>query len=373
MSTQTASQASRVLDWTEMGLVPDNVIRLGIRRLLKERLAEIAADDCERVAMNQRQFIEMMNSAPVAPVPERANEQHYEVPAEFFDLVLGARRKYSCGYWDDDCVSLDDAELAALEQTAQRAGLKDGQTVLDLGCGWGSFSLWAAERYPNSRFTAVSNSRTQRAAIVAEADRLGLKNLTVLTRDMNDFEPNGCFDRIVSIEMFEHLRNYRAMFERVSRWLNPDGRFFMHIFCHRSAAYEFVDAGPGDWMTRFFFAGGIMPSDDLPLRFQEHLRLVDRWRWDGRHYEKTSNAWLHQMDAHKADILPILSATYGPDHALKWWMRWRIFFMACAELFGYADGQEWWVSHYLFEAYPPRTAAQIEGLVEPRGRHASVS
>jgi cyclopropane-fatty-acyl-phospholipid synthase len=349
-ATATATNTNRILDWTEMGLVPDNVIRLGIRRLLRERLDEISASDCEWVAADQEQFIELMNESTIAPLPELANEQHYEVPAEFFNLVLGQRRKYSCSYWDENCHSLDAAEVTALELTAARAQLRDGQSVLDLGCGWGSFSLWAAERFPSSNFTAVSNSHSQHAAIQAEAERLGLDNLTVLTRDMNDFEPEGRFDRIVSIEMFEHLRNYSVMFARLSRWLTADGLFFMHIFCHRSAAYEFVDTGPSDWMTRHFFAGGIMPSDDLPLRFQDHLKLRKRWRWDGRHYEKTANAWLGNMDHQKHEILPIISATYGTEHAQQWWMRWRIFFMACAELFGYADGQEWWVSHYLFEA-----------------------
>lgn len=350
MKTQAASASNRILDWTEMGLVPDNVIRLGIRRLLKERLEEINASDCEWVATSQDQFVEVMDRSPVAPLPERANEQHYEVPAEFFRRVLGWHRKYSCSYWDADCSSLEQAEEAALELTVARARLRDGQSVLDLGCGWGSFSLFAAELYPNSRFTAVSNSHSQREAIVTEAERRGLRNLTVLTCDMNEFAPDDFYDRIVSIEMFEHLRNYRAMFERVSRWLKDDGRFFMHIFCHRSTAYDFVDRGPSDWMTRHFFAGGIMPSDDLPLRFQQHLSLEKRWRWDGRHYEKTANAWLQNMDAQKDDIMPILVSTYGAANAQQWWMRWRIFFMACAELFGYADGQEWWVTHYLFEA-----------------------
>lgn len=350
MNAAAALNSSRILDWAEMGLVPDSIIRFGIRRLLKDRLREISSLDCECVAADQERFLKIMDAGPIAPLPELANEQHYEVPAEFFKLVLGHRQKYSCSYWDEGCASLDAAESVALELTAARAQLRDGQVVLDLGCGWGSFSLWAAERYPNSTFTSVSNSRTQCAALVAAAEIRGLTNITVLTRDMNDFEPDNQFDRIVSIEMFEHLRNYRAMFERVSRWLKPDSYFFMHIFCHRSAAYEFVDTGPSDWMTRHFFAGGVMPSDDLPLRFQEHLKLCERWRWDGSHYEKTANAWLNKMDFQKPNIMPILIVTYGEDSAQRWWMRWRIFFMACAELFGYADGQEWWVSHYLFEA-----------------------
>lgn len=348
MGANVAITTSRLVEWTEIGLLPDNVIRHGIRRLLKGRLEDVGAFDCERVAQGRERFISMMDASEIAPVPDRANDQHYEVPAEFFKQVLGHRLKYSCGYWPADVSSLDDAETAALSLTGARAQLTDGQSVLDLGCGWGSFSLWGAERYPNSRFTAVSNSRGQREAIMAEAERRGLRNLTVLTRDMNEFDPGARFDRIVSIEMFEHMRNYRRLFERLSTWLNPEGRFLMHIFCHRSSAYEFVDESPSDWMARHFFAGGIMPSDDLPSRFQDHLRLMNHWRWDGRHYERTANAWLQNMDERKAAIMPIMRATYGVEHASQWWMRWRIFFMACAELFGYADGQQWWVSHYLF-------------------------
>ena len=359
MNANAVKTTGKILDWTEMGLLPDNVIRLGIRGLLKERLKEISALDCEWGAVDQEGLIEIMDESPIAPVPELANAQHYEVPAEFFDLVLGCRRKYSCCYWDEGCTSLDAAESSALNVTAARAQLLDGQTVLDLGCGWGSFSLWAAERYPLSTFTAVSNSKSQREAIVAEAERRNLRNLTVLTHDMNDFEPVGQFDRVVSIEMFEHMRNYRKMFERISGWLNPGGRFFMHIFCHRSAAYEFIDTGPSDWLTRYFFAGGIMPSDDLPLRFQDHLRLCQRWRWDGRHYEKTANAWLQNMDRQRGAIMAIMGATYGEEHAQQWWMRWRIFFMACAELFGYDNGQQWWVSHYLFEANAANQASLV--------------
>jgi len=349
MNRSAARNFDRVLGWTEIGVLPDNVIRHGIRRLLKGRLEEIGAGDCERIAADRERFIAMMEASEIAPVPELANDQHYEVPAAFFKEVLGHRLKYSCGYWVDDAESLDDAESAALSLAAERAELLDGQAVLDLGCGWGSFTLWGAERFPNSHFTAVSNSRSQRDHIVTAAARRDLKNVTVLTRDMNEFEPGRRFDRIVSIEMFEHMRNYGRILERISHWLNPGGRFFMHIFCHRSAPYEFTDEGASDWMARHFFSGGIMPSDDLPARFQDHLRLMTQWRWDGRHYEKTANAWLRNMDERKAAIMPMINATYGAEHASQWWMRWRIFFMACAELFGYANGQEWWVSHYLFE------------------------
>jgi cyclopropane-fatty-acyl-phospholipid synthase len=262
--------------------------------------------------------------------------------------VLGRHRKYSCCYWDDSATTLDVAECAALEITCRRAGIENGMQILDLGCGWGSFSLWVAEHYPRSEVTAVSNSHAQRRYIESQAAARGLTNLEVITADMNHFDVSRQFDRIVSIEMFEHMRNYAVLFERISHWLKPDGRFFMHIFCHRSAAYEFVDAGPADWMSRHFFSGGIMPSRELPLRFQEHLAISDQWTWDGSHYQKTAEAWLANMDAAKADILPILERTYGPDNAQRWWMRWRMFFLAVSEMFGSHDGREWLVGHYLF-------------------------
>jgi cyclopropane-fatty-acyl-phospholipid synthase len=291
----------------------------------------------------------MMRSSPIALVPELANEQHYEVPAAFFDLALGRHRKYSCGFWPDGVTSLDEAEEAALAETCRRARIEDGHRVLDLGCGWGSVSLYIAERFPGCHITSVSNSRSQRDHILACAADRGLDNLDVIVADMNDFETDQRFDRVVSVEMFEHMRNYGVLYEKISNWLAEGGLFFMHIFVHRSTPYEFVDNGPGDWMSRHFFSGGIMPSDDLPLFFQEHLSILKRWRWNGKHYEKTSNAWLENMDRRRAEVIPVLRETYGDEAAAKWWMRWRMFFMACAELFGYRDGQEWYVAHYLFE------------------------
>ena len=344
-----SEKGSKALDFAERGLFPDIVVRLGIRQLLKGRLIQIDAEDCEHAVSEQQRFIEMMDSSEIAPVPHLANEQHYEIPAEFFKLVLGPRLKYSCGYWPKNSMTLEEAESAALELTAERAQLRNGQAILDLGCGWGSFSLWAAENFPDSVITAVSNSSTQRVAIEDEAKRRKLKNVTVLTQDMNEFEPVMKFDRIISIEMFEHMRNYRLFFKRISGWLHAEGRFFMHIFCHKSVAYEFIDSGSSDWMTRHFFSGGIMPSDNLPLVFQDNLRLCEKWRWNGNHYKKTANAWLKNMDYNKKEIMQIMSAVYGEKIAKKWWMRWRIFFMSCAELFGYKNGQEWWVGHYLFK------------------------
>jgi len=349
MSTAANTASSTILAWTERGLVPDSVIRAGIRRLCRQRLRDAEARDPERSAACLERLVAAMNTAPVAPVPELANEQHYEVPPAFFDQVLGPQRKYSCCYWAEDTRSLAEAEAEALRISCERAGIENGQTILDLGCGWGSLSLWIAEHYPGCTVTAVSNSKPQRRHIERQALTRGLRNLQILTRDMNDFDPGRPFDRILSVEMFEHMRNYRELFRRIRGWLKPGGRFFMHIFCHRDCAYEFLDEGPSDWMGRHFFSGGIMPSDDLPLRFQDDLRLVHRARWSGRHYERTANEWLANMDARRDLVLPIMAETYGENRAEQWLQRWRIFFMACAELFGMNGGREWYVGHYLFE------------------------
>jgi len=341
--------ADRAVNWTEQGLVPDSVIRHGIRRLLRQRLDELCADDCELGAANLSGFVEMMRASPIAPMPERANEQHYELPPEFFVETLGRHRKYSCCYWPDGIDDLDRAESEALRLTCRRAGIADGMRVLDLGCGWGSASLWIAEHYPNTQVTAVSNSRPQRDFIAGLAAERGLGNVDAILCDMNHFNTDRRFDRVVSVEMFEHMRNYERLFERVAGWLESDGRFFMHIFCHRDTPYEFVDRGPGDWMSRHFFTGGIMPSDDLPLYFQHHLAITEHWRWSGVHYARTSNAWLRNMDDRRERIIPIMERVYGKGQAGKWFMRWRMFFMACAELFDFRNGQEWYVGHYLFE------------------------
>jgi len=343
------SVSNLAVSWTEQGLVPDSVIRAGVRRLLRQRLAEIGAGDAQAAAERLEAFVDSMQHAPVALLPEKANEQHYEVPAAFFELALGNHRKYSSCYWPQGVTRLDDAESAALALTCERAGLDDGQRILELGCGWGSLTLWMAAHYPNAHITAVSNSNSQREHILSEAARRQLGNVTVLTCDMNRFDSSDRFDRIVSVEMFEHMRNWRELLARVHRWLEPGGRFFMHVFVHRSVPYAFDVRDASDWMSRHFFSGGMMPSDDLAALFQEHLRLARRWRWDGTHYEKTANAWLVNLDARRDEALTILAAVYGAEAAEHWLQRWRIFFMACAELFGYDRGQQWWISHYLFE------------------------
>jgi len=341
------------IGWVEQGLVPDRVIRSAIRRLLHARLAQVHADDVTRSARLKARFIEAMRDAPIAPLAHKANEQHYELPAEFFLQVLGPHCKYSACYWDEGVEQLADAEAAALRITCERADLRDGQHILELGCGWGSLSLFMAARYPNCTITAVSNSSPQRLYILEQARRRGIRNLSVLTCDMNRFATDERFDRVVSVEMFEHMRNYPELFRRISRWLVPDGRFFLHIFVHRSVPYEFADESATDWLSRHFFAGGMMPSADLPLYFQDDLQLSAQWSWSGEHYARTAEAWLGNLDARGDDMLPVLAQVYGSAAAPVWLQRWRIFFMACAELWGFRGGQEWFVNHYLFA---PRTA-----------------
>ncbi|MDE3157056.1 MAG: class I SAM-dependent methyltransferase [Acidobacteriota bacterium] len=334
----------------ESGLVPDAVLRAGIRRLLAQRLREEDRGDRTSNLARTRALVDELRRSPIAIRTDAANAQHYEVPAAFFEAVLGRHLKYSSGYWPDGVTTLDEAEAAMLDLTCRRARLADGQTVLDLGCGWGSLSLYMAARYPASRIVGVSNSGSQRAFIEAQAAARGLTNLTVVTADINDFTPDRRFDRVVSVEMFEHARNYARLLSRIAGWLGPDGLLFVHVFAHRRFAYPFEARDASDWMARHFFTGGLMPSVDLFRWFQEDLRLAACWTLDGTHYEKTARAWLRNMDAHRAAILSAFARTYGPDRARRWFARWRIFFLACAELFGYRRGEEWVVAHYLFDA-----------------------
>jgi cyclopropane-fatty-acyl-phospholipid synthase len=346
------------IDCVERGWVPDLATRAAIRRLCSQRLGECQQSNCELEREDLESFLSDMRRGPIAPVPERANEQHYELPASFFGHVLGPHRKYSCCWWPAGVDSLEAAEAASLGETCARAELADGQEILELGCGWGSLSLWMASRYPGSRVTAVSNSRPQREYIESEARRRGIENLQVITADMNRLHFNRSFDRVVSVEMFEHMRNYERLLRRISGWLRPEGRLFVHIFCHRRFAYPFETDGDDNWMGRYFFTGGIMPSDDLLARFSDDLRVERQWRWNGQHYQRTSDAWLHNLDRNRDQVMPILEEAYGRAESHRWFHRWRMFFLAVSELFGYRGGEEWFVGHYLLR---PRSEVPAGG------------
>lgn len=337
-----------VINWAERGWVPDWMIRIAIRELLRRRLIAQSARIPEQSACNHQRLMRELAGAPIAIDTDAANEQHYEVPAAFFKAVLGPHLKYSSGLWADGTHTLAESEAAMLEATCAFAGLADGQDVLELGCGWGSLSLWMAKHYPDSRITAVSNSNSQREFIEQQAAERGLGNLRVITCDVNALSlESNAFDRVVSVEMFEHVRNYAQLMQRISDWLRPDGALFVHHFCHRFLAYPFVTAGHGDWMARYFFTGGLMPSADTLLHFQKDLVIDGRHLYSGRHYARTLRAWLDQMDASRAQVMPILKQAYG-DEAKLWWQRWRMFFMACEELFNYQQGNAWLVGHYRF-------------------------
>lgn len=340
-----------LIEAAERGWIPDALIRMAIRRLLRQRLKQ---DRLNATEAGKRRFLEDMRDVPLAVGTAEANQQHYEVPAEFFVSMLGPHLKYSSAWYSEPGCSLGDAETAMLDLTMNRAEIEDGQSILELGCGWGSLTLAMAARFVNSQITAVSNSASQKAYIDAEAEARGLNNVSVITRDMRSFSIDRTFDRVVSVEMFEHMRNYDELFRRIRRWLNPEGKLFFHIFCHRNQPYFFEDQGDGDWMARHFFTGGLMPSFDLPSRFQDELELQDSWVVNGQHYARTCAHWLQNLDQNRAPMLSALASGEHPDAPLRQWQRWRMFVMACEALFAHEGGEAWFVGHFLMS---PRSSA----------------
>jgi len=335
------SFVERATRFAESTAVPDFVLRAGIFALVDRTRRHLST-----LPIVDERFAREMDSYPVAEHTAAANEQHYEVPAEFFALVLGPRRKYSSCLYLKESQTLEGAEIDALNETVKHAELADGQRILELGCGWGSLSLFMAERYPNAQITSVSNSASQRAYIEGEAAKKELRNLRIITADMNAFHAEGAFDRIVSVEMFEHMANWRALLSRVRSWLKPDGKLFIHIFTHRSQPYRFDKNDKSDWIAQHFFTGGIMPSHELIRHFPDLFQVEKEWKWSGWHYRQTAEQWLQNMDRNDAEVTRILRSVYG-DQADLWKNRWRMFFLATSGLFGYGDGREWGVSHYL--------------------------
>ncbi len=344
----------------ETNCVPDAVIRAGIRWMLGQKTLGETAPSLQAQQSRHMDFIKQLKGMPIAIETAAANTQHYEVPTAFFTHVLGPRMKYSSCLWTPHTQTLAQAEEAMLALTCERAQVADGQHILELGCGWGSLSLWLAEKYPNARITGVSNSRTQKAWIDSQCQARGLSNLEIITADMRHFDTDRQFDRVLSVEMFEHMKNYDLLMAKVARWLRPDGLLFVHIFTHRTFSYHYEDTDGTDWLTRYFFTGGTMPANHLLLYFQKDLGIQDHWVVSGQHYEKTANAWVENMYCNRAQVERILAETYGPDQVTRWWVYWKVFFLACAELWGYKGGNDWAVSHYLFAPH-----ARRETLVAP--------
>lgn len=338
-----------LIDLTERGWIPNPLVRMGIRRLCQERLESLKQLKSQQPDY-EKQYTQSLKASPLAVATQEANQQHYEVPSDFFSHALGPHLKYSCAYWAPGCENLGQAEVAALEATVVRAEIQDGMKILELGCGWGSLTLTMARMFPHAEITAVSNSSSQKHFILNQAAAKGLNNIKVLTLDLSQTEeiPDQNFDRVISVEMFEHFRNYEILLKRISRWLKPKGKLFVHIFTHYQFPYLFEAEGDDNWMGKYFFTGGQMPSHNLLAQFQEDLKLEKQWLWSGTHYQKTSEAWLENHRKNKMDIMKIFNRVYGADEAARWYHRWEVFFLAVAELFGFKNGQEWGVSHYLF-------------------------
>jgi cyclopropane-fatty-acyl-phospholipid synthase len=328
-------------------LLPDSAIRAGIRRLLKQRLAEEKKSTPDEQQNHFNSLLEICRNSPIAIETKAANEQHYEVPTEFYQYCLGPNLKYSSGFYKEGVTSLEQAERDMLALTCERAELKDGMEILELGCGWGSLTLWMGKHFPNAKITAVSNSRTQKEFIDATAKERGLKNIEIITADMNVFSTEKKFDRVVSVEMFEHMRNHGMLLKKISGWMKDDAALFIHIFTHVDYLYFFEVKDDMDWMSKYFFTGGMMPSDHYLYYWNEDLQVKKHWRVSGMHYSKTSEDWLKNMDKNKSKIIPLFEKTYGKENVKQWWAYWRVFYLACAELWGYKNGEEWFVSHYL--------------------------
>ena len=335
----------------ERGWLSDSLIRKGIRTLLQQRLNELnqtyqGPEESQKKVFQQ--FVEEVSSSPIAVSTSEANQQHYEVPSSFFQWVLGTHLKYSSALWDKGASTLTEAEENMLDTVCQRAKIEDGMNILDLGCGWGSLSLWMARKFPNSQILGISNSQSQQDFIKSRCKDLDISNLKLEKCDINDFKTTKTWDRIVSIEMLEHVRNHRGLFKSMKEWVTPTGLMFIHVFCHHRYPYLFEDQGDHNWMGRYFFTGGMMPSCNYLTDCQDHWKIQDKWTVNGTNYQKTADAWLANTDARKQDIIPLFSKVYGDQDAQKWFHRWRLFFLACSELFGYKNGKEWLVGHYLF-------------------------
>ena len=328
----------------EKGLIPDFILNFFIQKISLGRVNSATTENEKLTVINQ------LKSGPIAEKTSDANDQHYEVPPEFFQLVLGKHMKYSCSHFDSELDDLDHAEEAMLQLYLDRAGIDVNQKILDLGCGWGSFSLYAAAKFPTSKFTAVSNSKDQINFINAEAQKRGLKNLIAMQKNINEMHFNETFDKVISIEMFEHMRNYESLLSKVSNFLRPNGELFVHIFCHRFACYLYEAKNESDWMTKNFFEGGIMPSEDIFSNFENDLKVVRSWKVNGTHYGLTSKKWLEKHDKNKSKIISMFNQHYG--NGKIWFFRWRMFFLTCAKFFSINKGNDWYVTHYLLRKLP---------------------
>ncbi|XP_031102294.1 (S)-coclaurine N-methyltransferase-like [Ipomoea triloba] len=333
----------------ERNLLPDAVIRRLTRLLLASRLRSSYKSSADLQLSDLLHFVHSLKEMPIAIMTEKPKSQHYELPTSFFKLVLGKQFKYSCCFFPDQYSTLEDAEKAMLELYCERSQIKDGHTVLDVGCGWGSLSLYIAEKYSNCKVTGICNSVTQKAHIEEQCRELQLENVDIIVADISTFDMEASYDRIFSIEMFEHMKNYGDLLKKISKWMKPDSFLFVHYFCHKTFAYHFEDINDDDWITRYFFSGGTMPSANLLLYFQDDVSVIDHWLVNGKHYARTSEEWLKRMDENMKSVKPIMESTYGKDSALKWTVYWRTFFIAVAELFGYNNGEEWMVAHFLFK------------------------